>query len=46
MKTTIIAEKPSVAKEIACIVGASHKEDGFLSGNDYMEKRINKLRNC
>ncbi|GHT39147.1 DNA topoisomerase [Bacteroidia bacterium] len=36
MKTAIIAEKPSVAREIAAIVGASHKEDGFLSGNNYM----------
>ena len=36
MKIAIIAEKPSVAREIAAIVGASHKEDGFLSGNNYM----------
>jgi DNA topoisomerase-3 len=36
MKTAVIAEKPSVAREIAAIVGASHKEDGFLSGNNYM----------
>jgi DNA topoisomerase-3 len=36
MKTAIIAEKPSVAREIAKIVGATHKEDGFLSGNNYM----------
>ncbi len=36
MKTAIIAEKPSVAREIAAIVGATHKEDGFLSGNNYM----------
>lgn len=31
----IIAEKPSVAKEIARIVGAGRREDGFLSGNGY-----------
>jgi DNA topoisomerase-3 len=36
MKIAIIAEKPSVAREIAAIVGASHKEDDFLSGNDYL----------
>jgi DNA topoisomerase-3 len=36
MKTAIIAEKPSVAREIAAIVGATHKEDGFLSGNYYL----------
>ena len=31
----IIAEKPSVAREIASVVGATKKEDGFLSGNGY-----------
>jgi DNA topoisomerase-3 len=36
MKTAIIAEKPSVAREIATIVGANNKEDGFLHGNNYM----------
>ena len=35
MKTAIIAEKPSVAREIARIVGANHKEDGFLSNHNY-----------
>lgn len=28
-----IAEKPSVAREIAKILGASHKKDGFFEGN-------------
>jgi len=32
---TIIAEKPSVAREIARIVGVTKKEEGFLSGNGY-----------
>lgn len=32
---TIIAEKPSVAREIARIVGATQREDGYLSGNGY-----------
>ena len=31
----IIAEKPSVAKSIAEIVGAKTREDGYLSGNGY-----------
>lgn len=35
MKTCIIAEKPSVARDIARIVGATQKQDGFLSGNNY-----------
>lgn len=33
MKTAIIAEKPSVAREIASIVGAKDKKDGYLYGN-------------
>ena len=32
---TIIAEKPSVAKEIAHIVGATKREEGYMQGNDY-----------
>lgn len=32
----ILAEKPSVAREIAQIVGANKKKDGFIEGNDYM----------
>ena len=32
----IIAEKPSVACEIAAIVGANDKKDGYLSGNNYL----------
>ena len=36
MRICILAEKPSVAREIAAIVGADKKEDGFLHGNNYM----------
>lgn len=36
MTTCIIAEKPSVARDIARIVGATHKEDGFIEGSDYL----------
>lgn len=32
----IIAEKPSVAFEIAKIVGANKQEKGYLTGNDYI----------
>lgn len=35
MKTCIIAEKPSVARDIARMVGSNQKQDGFLSGNGY-----------
>ena len=31
----IIAEKPSVAREIAAIVGATSRKDGFIEGNGY-----------
>ena len=36
MTTCIIAEKPSVARDIARIVGATVKQDGYLEGNDYL----------
>jgi len=36
MKTAIIAEKPSVAREIAQIVGASQKKDGYIENSNYM----------
>ncbi len=38
MKTVIIAEKPSVARVIASVVGAkeNHFMDGFLAGNEYV----------
>ena len=32
---TIWAEKPSVAREIARIAGATRKEEGFYTGNGY-----------
>ncbi|MHC8950244.1 DNA topoisomerase [Sphingobacterium hungaricum] len=32
---TILAEKPSVAREIARLVGASEKKDGYMTGNGY-----------
>ncbi|HYH03541.1 MAG TPA: DNA topoisomerase, partial [Bacillota bacterium] len=31
----LVAEKPSVARDIAKVVGASQKKDGFLEGNGY-----------
>nr|WP_314499081.1 DNA topoisomerase III [uncultured Prevotella sp.] len=36
MTTCIIAEKPSVARDIARIVGATGKQDGYLEGNGYL----------
>lgn len=32
---TILAEKPSVAREIARIIGATRKENGYFTGNGY-----------
>ena len=36
MTTCIIAEKPSVARDIARIVGATTKQDGYLKGCGYV----------
>lgn len=36
MTTCIIAEKPSVARDIARIVGANSKQDGCLEGGGYL----------
>ena len=36
MITCIIAEKPSVARDIARIVGANGKQDGYLEGGGYL----------
>jgi len=36
MTTCIIAEKPSVARDIARIVGANSKQGGYLEGNSYL----------
>ena len=32
----IIAEKPSVAREIAAIVGAKNRLEGYIEGNGYV----------
>ncbi|WP_454045112.1 DNA topoisomerase 3 [Chryseobacterium sp. Marseille-Q8038] len=32
----VIAEKPSVAREIAALLGATEKHDGYLKGNGYL----------
>ena len=31
----VLAEKPSVARDIAAVVGATTKKDGYFEGNDY-----------
>ena len=36
MTTCIIAEKPSVARDIAHIVGATSKQDGYMEGYGYV----------
>lgn len=35
MWTVIVAEKPSVARDIAEVVGAKKKQEGYLEGNGY-----------
>ena len=36
MTTCIIAEKPSVARDIARIVGSNSKQDGYMEGSGYL----------
>lgn len=36
MMKLIIAEKPSVAKDIAKVLGANHSNDGYMEGNEYI----------
>ena len=36
MTICIIAEKPSVARDIARIVGANSRQDGYMEGNGYL----------
>ena len=35
MKSLVIAEKPSVARSIAEVIGASESKDGYMEGNGY-----------
>ena len=36
MITALIAEKPSVARDIANVLGVKDRKDGYLSGNGYL----------
>ena len=36
MKTAVIAEKPSVARDIAQVLGARQRAEGYLHGNGYV----------
>jgi DNA topoisomerase-3 len=36
MKALVLAEKPSVAKEIARVLGCSHKQKGYIEGPKYV----------
>ena len=36
----VIAEKPSVAQSIAAVLGATKRNDGYLSGNGYLVPKI------
>lgn len=42
----LIAEKPSVAKDIARIIGATQKNDGYLSGNGYLNPAKRNVALC
>ena len=36
LSTIVIAEKPSVAKSIAAVLGAGKRENGYVEGNGYL----------
>ena len=36
MKQLVIAEKPSVGRDIARVLGCQKKGDGYLEGKDYV----------
>ena len=36
MKSLVIAEKPSVARDIARVLGANQKNGGILEGKNYV----------
>ena len=36
MSTVVVAEKPSVGRDIARVLGASQRGDGCLMGNGYI----------
>ena len=36
MSKLVIAEKPSVGKSIASVLGADKRQDGFCEGNGYV----------
>ena len=36
MKTLVLAEKPSVGKELARVLGCKQMKEGYVEGNDYV----------
>ena len=46
MKSLVIAEKPSVARDIARVLGANQKNGGILEGKNYVvtHKRLDILQ--
>ncbi|RYD01486.1 hypothetical protein N752_29735 [Desulforamulus aquiferis] len=36
MKTLVITEKPSVAKDIASVLGNLERKDGYLENSEYL----------
>ena len=39
----VIAEKPSVARSIAGVIGADKKQDGYMEGNGYLVERNTEI---
>ena len=44
MYRLVIAEKPSVAKSLAWVLGATGRRNGYLEGNGYLVSRCSKKR--
>ena len=38
----VIAEKPSVARSIAGVIGANKKQDGYMEGNGYLVSWVHR----
>ena len=36
MKTLVLAEKPSVGKELARVLGCKQMKEGYVEGKDYV----------
>ena len=43
MSIAVVAEKPSVARDIARVLGARQRGEGCLHGNGYVDRKSTRL---